>query len=87
VIALLTGDPAVAVALLTLRPNIWYDGPVRAGDVELHLGVEDNFRPARKGHPDIVVTDLDDVVHRLIEAGQDVSWDANFPRLPARVRA
>ena len=28
VIALLTGDPAVAVALLTLRPNVWYDGPV-----------------------------------------------------------
>jgi len=28
VVALLSGDPAVAVALLTLRPNIWYDGPV-----------------------------------------------------------
>ena len=28
VIALLTGDPAVAVALLTLRPNVWYEGPV-----------------------------------------------------------
>jgi GNAT superfamily N-acetyltransferase len=28
VIALLSGEPAVAVALLTLRPNIWYAGPV-----------------------------------------------------------
>ena len=28
VIAFLAGDPAVAVALLTLRPNVWYDGPV-----------------------------------------------------------
>jgi len=28
VIALLIGDPAVAVALLTLRPNVWYEGPV-----------------------------------------------------------
>jgi hypothetical protein len=27
VIAVLAGDPAVAVALLTLRPNIWYDCP------------------------------------------------------------
>jgi len=26
--ALLAGDPAVAVALLTSRPNVWYDGPV-----------------------------------------------------------
>ncbi len=28
VIALLAGDPAVAVALLSLRPNVWSDGPV-----------------------------------------------------------
>jgi len=61
--------------VLGARGGAWF----RAGDVELHLGVEDNFRPARKGPPGIVVTDLDDVVHRLIEAGQDVSWDADFP--------
>jgi GNAT superfamily N-acetyltransferase len=28
VIAFLAGDPAVAVALMTLRPNVWYDGPI-----------------------------------------------------------
>jgi GNAT superfamily N-acetyltransferase len=27
-LALLTGGPAVAVALVTLRPSAWYDGPV-----------------------------------------------------------
>ena len=31
VIAVLAGDPAVAVALLTLRPNVWFDGPVGLG--------------------------------------------------------
>ena len=35
-IALLTGDPAVAFALLTLRPSVWYDGPVSVLD-ELYV--------------------------------------------------
>ena len=60
---------------LLARGGAWF----RAGDVELHIGVEDDFRPARKAHPVIVVTDLDDLVQRLGHAGQDIQWDANFP--------
>ena len=36
VIALLAGDPAVAVALLTLRPNVWFEGSVALLD-ELYV--------------------------------------------------
>ncbi len=36
VIAYLAGDPAVGVAVATLRPNVWYDGPVAVID-ELYV--------------------------------------------------
>jgi catechol 2,3-dioxygenase-like lactoylglutathione lyase family enzyme len=61
--------------VLAARGGAWF----RHGGLELHLGVEDDFRPARKGHPGVLVTDLDEVVRRLSEAGQDVTWDGDFP--------
>lgn len=60
---------------LAARGGAWF----RAGGVALHLGVEEDFRPALKGHPGILVDDLDDVVQRLRNVGQDVVWDDDFP--------
>lgn len=34
--ALVSGEPAVAVALVTMRPSVWYDGPVAVLD-ELYV--------------------------------------------------
>jgi len=62
-------------AALAPRGGAWFSD----GGVELHLGVEHEFRPARKAHPGVLVDDLDDLVARLDAAGQSVTWDADFP--------
>ena len=62
-------------AVLAARGGVWF----RAGSVELHLGVEDDFRPAGKAHPGIVVDDLDTLVEHLAGAGQNVQWDRDLP--------
>jgi catechol 2,3-dioxygenase-like lactoylglutathione lyase family enzyme len=46
---------------LVARGGCWF----RSGGVELHLGVEEDFRPARKAHPAFLVEDLADVRSRL----------------------
>ena len=60
---------------LAARGGAWF----RSGSVELHLGVEDDFRPARKAHPGLLVDDLSAVAQRLSEHGVDVEWDTDLP--------
>ena len=62
-------------APLAGRAGAWF----RAGAVELHLGVEDHFTPARKAHPGILVSGLDRLASRLTAAGRPVHWDGAFP--------
>jgi hypothetical protein len=59
---------------LMARGGAWF----RAGTVELHPEVEEDFRPARKSSPGVLTTDLDDLIRRLVEAGQTITWDADF---------
>jgi len=60
---------------LAARGGAWF----RSGQVEVHLGVEADFRPARKAHPGLLVDDLDDLARRLSAAGHAVRWDGLFP--------
>jgi catechol 2,3-dioxygenase-like lactoylglutathione lyase family enzyme len=61
--------------VLAARGGCWF----RGGGLELHLGVEKDFRPARKAHPGILVHDLDGLAKRLTDADVEVEWDDNFP--------
>jgi len=61
--------------LLAARGGVWF----RRGTAEIHCGVEEDFRPARKAHPGLVCADVDAVAAACSAAGHDVSWDENFP--------
>jgi catechol 2,3-dioxygenase-like lactoylglutathione lyase family enzyme len=47
--------------------------------VQVHLGVEAEFRAARKAHPALRCRDFDELIARLRSAGVEVVEDANLP--------
>lgn len=53
---------------LAARGGCWFE---RDG-LKVHLGVDPDFRPARKAHPAFVVDDLQSVVASLVAAGAAV---------------
>jgi len=58
--------------LLAARGGCWF----RCGAVQIHMGAEDEFRPARKAHPALVVAGLD----ALIESARlQPRWSDEIP--------
>ncbi|WP_327429324.1 VOC family protein [Streptomyces sp. NBC_01236] len=60
---------------LAVRGGCWF----RAGVVQLHLGIEDDFRPAKKAHPGLRVTEIEAYAARLAAHGAFVTWDGDLP--------
>jgi catechol 2,3-dioxygenase-like lactoylglutathione lyase family enzyme len=56
---------------LARRGGCWFE----SGPVKIHLGVEAEFRPARKAHPALIVSDLAALVERLGARGYEVVED------------
>ena len=56
---------------LAARGGCWFE----RGALKVHLGVEADFRPARKAHPALIVSDLGGLVSRLRDAGVDIVDD------------
>lgn len=58
-------------APLTDRGGCWFAGPA----VHVHIGVEEDFLPARKAHPAFIVANLAALADRLAVAGIQVAVD------------
>jgi len=56
---------------LALRGGVWFSN----GKVTIHLGVEQDFRAARKAHPALVVRDLAGFLDRARKAGSEIAFD------------
>jgi catechol 2,3-dioxygenase-like lactoylglutathione lyase family enzyme len=62
-------------AELAKRGGCWFE----SGNVQLHLGVERDFRPAKKAHPGLRCLDYDALTARLRAAGVEIIDDDNIP--------
>jgi catechol 2,3-dioxygenase-like lactoylglutathione lyase family enzyme len=56
------------------RNSIWF----AAGPVNLHLGVEPEFHPAKRAHPALVVEGLDEILLSCERAGLPTRLAASF---------
>jgi len=68
-------------AELAKRGGVWFESE----SVQLHIGVESDFRPARKAHPAFLVDDLDALIAKAQEAGYET--DTSQPPLDEYKRA
>jgi catechol 2,3-dioxygenase-like lactoylglutathione lyase family enzyme len=57
------------------RGGAWFTN----GTIEVHLGVEKDFRPARKAHPAFVVRDLAGFIARARQHGCEIAADEPLP--------
>ena len=60
---------------LRARGGCWF----QCGSQQLHIGVEQNFQPARKAHPAFLVSNLDELRATLTTANVSILDDDNLP--------
>jgi catechol 2,3-dioxygenase-like lactoylglutathione lyase family enzyme len=62
-------------APLRSRGGCWFE----CGAQQLHIGVEADFRPARKAHPAFIATDLEELREALQAGGVKIVDDTSIP--------
>jgi catechol 2,3-dioxygenase-like lactoylglutathione lyase family enzyme len=66
---------------LAQRGGVWF----QSQHVQLHLGVEADFKPARKAHPAFIVSDLNSLIANVQKEGYET--DTSQPPLEGYKRA
>ncbi len=59
-------------AQLTARGGVWF----QCGSIQLHLGVDTDFVPAKRAHPGLLVGNLTELITALTAGGHEVKHDA-----------
>ncbi|MGC8661669.1 MAG: VOC family protein [Nitrososphaeria archaeon] len=60
---------------LKKRGGVWF----QCGKNQIHIGIDNDFKPARKAHPAINVKNLDALKDKLISCGIKVKYDEQLP--------
>jgi catechol 2,3-dioxygenase-like lactoylglutathione lyase family enzyme len=60
---------------LAKRGGCWFE----SGSVQVHLGVEADFRPAKKAHPALRCQDYDTLISHLRAVGIEIKDDESIP--------
>ena len=63
---------------LAARGGCWFED----GALKLHLGVEEDFRPAKKAHPALRVERLEELCRRLEDEGHPTRRTEDVPGQP-----
>ena len=63
--------------LLAKRGGVWFS----SGAVQIHIGVEQDFRPARKAHPALRCSDYDALIAKLQAQGVEVTEASDIPHV------
>jgi catechol 2,3-dioxygenase-like lactoylglutathione lyase family enzyme len=60
---------------LRSRGGCWF----QCGAQQLHIGVEKDFRPAKKAHPAFAASDLNELRQALLAGGVKITDDTSLP--------
>ena len=55
--------------------GVWFSN----GQVDIHIGIEKEFVPAKKAHPAFEVSDVEALGSHILEKGVEIEWDDRLP--------